>query len=233
MEQLLICMSLSLIAGLLASRAAKAIRLPAVTSYLVAGLLLGHFFMGRLGLSGWGFGFGSLAQVESYGIITQVALGFIAFVIGNEFRLSALESMGRQAVTVGILQAVITTVLVDIALVALHFARPDVISMASAITLGAIASATAPAATLMVVKQYKASGPLTRLLLMVVAIDDAVGCSFRPLSASQTRWNRAASTPSASFWSLWWRSYSAWVWARWQVCCSTSWRSTSTPAPSA
>ena len=104
-----------------------------------------------------------------------MALGFIAFVIGNEFRLSALESMGRQAVTVGILQAVITTVLVDIALVALHFARPDVISMASAITLGSIASATAPAATLMVVKQYKASGPLTRLLLMVVAIDDAVG----------------------------------------------------------
>ena len=175
MEQLLICMSLSLIAGLLASRAAKAIRLPAVTSYLVAGLLLGPFFLGRLGLSSWGFGFGSLAQVESYGIITQVALGFIAFVIGNEFRLSALESMGRQAVTVGILQAVITTVLVDIALVALHFARPDIISMASAITLGAIASATAPAATLMVVKQYKASGPLTRLLLMVVAIDDAVG----------------------------------------------------------
>ena len=158
MEQLLICMSLSLIAGLLASRAAKAVRLPAVTSYLVAGLLLGPFFLGRLGLSGWGFGFGSLAQVESYGIITQVALGFIAFVIGNEFRLSALESMGRQAVTVGILQAVITTVLVDIALVALHFARPDVISMASAITLGSIASATAPAAT-----------------LMVVAIDDAVG----------------------------------------------------------
>ena len=94
MEQLLICMSLSLIAGLLASRAAKAIRLPAVTSYLVAGLLLGPFFLGRLGLSGWGFGFGSLAQVESYGIITQVALGFIAFVIGNEFRLSALESTG-------------------------------------------------------------------------------------------------------------------------------------------
>ena len=234
MEQLLICMSLSLIAGLLASRAAKAVRLPAVTSYLVAGLLLGPFFLGRLGVSGWGFGFGSLAQVESYGIITQVALGFIAFVIGNEFRLSVLESMGRQAITVGILQAVITTVLVDIALVALHFARPDVISMASAITLGSIASATAPAATLMVVKQYKASGPLTRLLLMVVAIDDAVGLVlFSPLSASQTRWNRAASTPSASFWSLWWRSCSAWVWAHWQVCCSTSWRSTSTPAPSA
>lgn len=82
MEQLLICMSLSLIAGLLASRAAKAVRLPAVTSYLVAGLLLGPFFLGRLGLSGWGFGFGSLAQVESYGIITQVALGMAAEAAG-------------------------------------------------------------------------------------------------------------------------------------------------------
>ena len=175
MEQLLICLSSALIAGLLMSRLAKAIRLPAVTAYLVAGLLLGPFFLGRLGLSGFGIGFGSLEQVDGYSILTQVALGFIAFVIGNEFRLSSLESMGRQAITVGILQAVVTTLLVDIALVALHFIRPDVISMASAITLGAIAAATAPAATLMVVKQYKADGPLTHLLLMVVAIDDAVG----------------------------------------------------------
>ena len=175
MEQLLICLSLALIAGLLMSRLAKVAHLPAVTSYLVAGLLLGPFFLGRLGLSGWGIGFGSLAQVESYGLLTQVALGFIAFVIGNEFRLTTLESMGRQAITVGILQAVVTTALVDLALVVLHLLRPDVISMASAITLGAIAAATAPAATLMVVKQYKANGPLTHLLLMVVAIDDAVG----------------------------------------------------------
>ena len=158
MEQLLICLSLALIAGLLMSRLAKVAHLPAVTSYLVAGLLLGPFFLGRLGLSSWGIGFGSLAQVESYGLITQVALGFIAFVIGNEFRLTTLESMGRQAITVGILQAVVTTALVDLALVVLHLLRPDVISMASAITLGAIAAATAPAAT-----------------LMVVAIDDAVG----------------------------------------------------------
>ena len=175
MEQLLICLSTALIAGLLLSRAAKVIRLPAVTSYLVAGLLLGPYFLGRLGLSGFGIGFGSLEQVEGYGLITQVALGFIAFVIGNEFRLSALESMGRQAITVGILQAVVTTLLVDSALIALHLIRPDIISLASAITLGAIAAATAPAATLMVVKQYKANGPLTHLLLMVVAIDDAVG----------------------------------------------------------
>ena len=158
----MICLSLALIAGLLMSRAAKAVRLPAVTAYLLTGLLLGPFFLGRLGLSRFGFGFGSLVAVEGYGILTQVALGFIAFVIGNEFRLSALKHMGRRAVTVGVAQAVITTALVDIAL-------------ASAITLGSIAAATAPAATLMVVKQYKADGPLTKLLLMVVAIDDAVG----------------------------------------------------------
>ena len=175
MEQLLICLSVALIAGLLMSRLAKAINLPAVTSYLVAGLLLGPFFLGRLGLSGFGIGFETLEQVDSYSIITQIALGFIAFVIGNEFRLSSLESMGKQAITVGILQAVVTTAMVDIVLVILHLIRPDVISMASAITLGAIAAATAPAATLMVVKQYKADGPLTHLLLMVVAIDDAVG----------------------------------------------------------
>ena len=175
MEQMLICLSIALIAGLLMSRLAKAVNLPAVTSYLVAGLLLGPFVLGRLGLSGLGIGFGSLEQVEGYGVVTQVALGFIAFVIGNEFRLSSLRSMGQQAITVGIAQAVITTALVDVALVGVHLMFPQVLSLASAITLGSIAAATAPAATLMVVKQYKAKGPLTHLLLMVVAIDDAVG----------------------------------------------------------
>lgn len=175
MEQMLICLSIALIAGLLMSRLAKAVNLPAVTSYLVAALLLGPFVLGRLGLSGLGIGFGSLEQVEGYGVVTQVALGFIAFVIGNEFRLSSLRSMGQQAITVGIAQAVITTALVDVALVGVHLLFPQVLSLASAITLGSIAAATAPAATLMVVKQYKAKGPLTHLLLMVVAIDDAVG----------------------------------------------------------
>lgn len=175
MEQMLICLSIALIAGLLMSRLAKAVNLPAVTSYLVAGLLLGPFVLGRLGLSGLGIGFGSLEQVEGYGVVTQVALGFIAFVIGNEFRLSSLRSMGQQAITVGIAQAVITTALVDAALVGVQLLFPQVLSLASAITLGSIAAATAPAATLMVVKQYKAKGPLTHLLLMVVAIDDAVG----------------------------------------------------------
>lgn len=169
----MISLAVAMIGGLLMSRLAKKVNLPAVTAYLVAGLLLGPFCIGALGFEG--FGFQSLEQVEGFSIITQLALGFIAFIIGNEFRLGQLKTMGRQAITVGILQAVVTTIVVDIALIALHFIKPDVISLPAAITLGAIASATAPAATLMVVKQYKADGPLTKLLLLVVAIDDAVG----------------------------------------------------------
>ena len=155
------------------SRLTKLLNLPAVTAYLVAGLLLGPFLLGRLNIPG--LGFNSLEQVEGMSIITQTALGFIAFTIGNEFRLSQLKATGAKAITIGILQAVITTVLVDIVLIVLHLCFPTVISIPCAITLGAIASATAPAATLMVIKQYKADGPLTRLLMLVVAIDDAVG----------------------------------------------------------
>ncbi len=173
MERYLICMAVCVIGGLLMSRVAKKLHLPAVTAYLIAGLLLGPFCLGRLNFLG--FGFNTLAQAEDFTILSQAALGFIAFAIGNEFRLSQLKTMGKQAITVGILQAVITTVVVDLALIALHLVYPNALSLPSAITLGAIAAATAPAATLMVVKQYKADGPLTKLLLLVVAIDDAVG----------------------------------------------------------
>ncbi len=173
MEQILVCLSSALIGGLLLSRPAKKLGLPAVTAYLVAGLLLGPFFLGALGVPG--LGFASLEQVSTFHIVTQVALGFIAFAIGDEFRLEQLRSMGSQVIIVGVAQAVITTVIVDLALIALHLLNPALISLPSAITLGAIAAATAPAATLMVVRQYKADGPLTHLLLMVVAIDDAVG----------------------------------------------------------
>lgn len=166
-------MSVSLVGGLLMSRLAKRLALPAVTAYLVAGLLLGPFLIGALGIPG--VGFHTMEEAEQLDIISQVALGFIAFTIGNEFRVSQLKTMGRQAITVGILQAVAATALVDVCLIVLHLIRPEIISVSSAITLGAIAAATAPAATLMVVRQYKADGPLTRLLLMVVAIDDAVG----------------------------------------------------------
>jgi len=171
--QTLLLIAFALFAGLLMTRLFIRFHLPDVTAYLVAGVLIGPCVLGRLN---WpGFGFQTFEQVESLSVISDVALGFIAFAIGHEFRLSALKQTGRQATIIGILQAVITTVVVDIVLISLHFIRPDLISLPVAITLGAIAAATAPAATLMVVRQYKAKGPVTDVLLPVVALDDAVG----------------------------------------------------------
>ena len=171
--QTLLSLSIALLAGLMLSRLAKLAKLPAVTAYLIAGILVGPYVLGAFGVKG--LGFVSMEDIESYSIICDVALGFIAFSIGNEFRLSQLKKIGRQATIVGIFQAVITTLLVDAVLILLHFAMPNVLSLSAALVLGAIASATAPAATLMVVKQYKAKGPLTDILLPVVALDDAVG----------------------------------------------------------
>ncbi len=173
MEIYLIGLAVAMVGGLMLSRLTKLIHLPAVTAYLVAGLLLGPFCMGALNIQG--LGFNSLHQVETMKVVSQTALGFIAFSMGNEFRLKQLKTMGKSAIIIGIMQAVIATIVVDIALIALHLCFPTMISIPCAITLGAIASATAPAATMMVVRQYKADGPLTKLLLLVVAIDDAVG----------------------------------------------------------
>lgn len=173
MEIYLISIAVAMLVGLMLTRSAKLFGLPAVTGYLVAGLLIGPYLLGALGVEG--LGFNSMEQVESMSILTQTALGFIAFTIGNEFRLSQLKNMGKKAITIGIAQAVGTTIAVDVILIVVHLIFPNVLSLPSAIVLGAIASATAPAATLMVVRQYKADGPLTRLLMLVVAIDDAVG----------------------------------------------------------
>ena len=173
----LLILAIALFAGLLLSRLAKVLKLPAVTAYLVAGVIIGPCCLGLLGnhLGLEWLGFNSIHAVEEFSIISDVALGFIAFSIGNEFRLSELKQIGKKATIIGILQAVITTVVVDIALVALYFIIPNNLPVEAAIILGAIASATAPAATLMVIKQYKAHGPVTKTLLPVVALDDAVG----------------------------------------------------------
>ena len=180
MQIYLIVLAIAVIGGLLMSRLTKLLKLPAVTAYLLAGLALGPYLIGRLGIPG--LGFNSLEQVESMSILTQAALGFIAFTIGNEFRLSQLKATGGKAIFIGIVQAVFTTIVVDIVLIVLHLLFPHILSLPSAIVLGAIAAATAPAATLMVVRQYKANGPLTKLLMLVVAIDDAVGLLLFSLS---------------------------------------------------
>jgi len=165
-------LSVALLAGLLLTRVVKLVKLPAVTGYLIAGVLIGPFVLGALDIPGIGI---TAEQIEGFGLISDLALGFIAFAMGNEFRISQLKKIGKQATIIGIFQALITTVVVDIALIALHFAMPDKLSIPAAIVLASVATATAPAATLMVVKQYKAKGPVTDILLPVVALDDAVG----------------------------------------------------------
>ena len=169
----LLALSVALFAGLMLSRVAKKVQLPAVTAYLVAGILIGPYLLGALGIKG--LGFISMEDIDSFGIIPDVALGFIAFSIGNEFRMSQLKQIGKQATVIGILQAVAATLIVDAALIGVHFIIPEKFPLPAAIILGAVASATAPAATLMVVRQYKAKGPVTSILLPVVALDDAVG----------------------------------------------------------
>ncbi len=175
---ILLSISVALFAGLLMTRVLKPFGLPAVTGYLIAGILIGPYCLGYLGdyLGIIGLGFTSGEYLKEFGIISDVALGFIAFSIGNEFRLKQLKQIGKQATVIAIFQALVATLLVDVALVVLsQILGEDVLPISVAITLGAVATATAPAATLMVVRQYKAKGKLTDILLPIVALDDAVG----------------------------------------------------------
>ena len=169
----LLSVSIAVLAGLLMTRAFKPFKLPSVTAYLIAGVLIGPYFLGALHING--LGIVSEEAAAKLSLVSEVALAFIAFSIGSEFRLEELKKTGKQAFVIGIFQALAATFLVDMALFAVHLMMPDKLSVAQLLTLGAIATATAPAATLMVVRQYKADGPLTKLLLPIVALDDAVG----------------------------------------------------------
>ncbi len=169
----LLSVSVALLAGLLMTRLFKPLKLPSVTAYLIAGVLVGPYCMGAFGFDG--VGFNSADAVAKLSLVSEVALGFIAFSIGNEFRLSELKKTGKQAFVIGVIQAFTATLFVDLALWGVHLIIPEKFTLPQVLTLGAIATATAPAATLMVVRQYKAHGPLTKLLLPIVALDDAVG----------------------------------------------------------
>ena len=179
--QTLLSIAVCLFAGLMMTRVLKRLHLPDVTAYLIAGVVIGTYCIGRFVIGGFSFGFNSeVSPVGSFTIISDIALGFIAFDIGNEFRVKDLKHTGKQATVIGICQAVVATLVVDAVLVGVHFlliatTGVDYLPLPACILLGAIASATAPAATLMVVRQYKAKGPLTDLLLPIVALDDAVG----------------------------------------------------------
>ena len=158
MDNAIFCLAIALGCGLLFNRIAKKVGLPNVTGYLVAGLIIGGSFIKII----------PFEMVDSLNSIVTVALGFIAFSIGGEFKISHIKKLGARIITVTCFEALTAVFLVDAVLLICRFPTPE------AIALGAIAAATAPAATLMVVRQYKADGPVTRALLPVVAMDDAV-----------------------------------------------------------
>ncbi len=169
----ILSVGIALLAGLLLTRLFTRLKLPDVTAYLVAGVLVGPYVLGRLGVPG--LGFSTPEDVDGLRFLSDIALGFIAFAIGSEFRLSSLKHVGKQVVVVAIVQAAFTSLLVCVFLFVLHLFLKDRLPTPMVLTLGAIAAATAPAATLMVVRQYKAKGVVTEMLLPVVALDDAVG----------------------------------------------------------
>lgn len=181
--QILLSISACCLAGLLMSRICKLLKLPAVTGYLIAGVLVGCFCLGRITLPGGyhlGFGNADFSDIHALGLISEIALGFIAFSIGSEFKLSDLKKTGKQATIIGILQALAAAAVCFGVLFGLHYVLiaatgVDYLPIPAVFILSAIATATAPAATLMVVRQYKAKGKLTDLLLPIVALDDAVG----------------------------------------------------------
>ncbi len=160
--------AIAMIAGLLMTRVVKLIKLPNVTGYLIAGLLIGPYC----------FKFVTAEALEALDIITVAALGFIAFSIGSEFKLSHIKAIGGKIIVITICEALGAVILVDVVISVLGFPVP------MALCFGAIAAATAPAATLLVVRQYHAKGELTSTLLPVVAMDDAIGLMAYAISVS-------------------------------------------------
>ncbi|MBR6750939.1 MAG: cation:proton antiporter [Clostridia bacterium] len=155
---------LAMVAGLLMTRIMKLFNLPNVTGYLVAGIIVGPYCCNFVNAT-------SLAEIS---FISTVALGFIAFSIGGEFKLSTIKAIGGKVIVIAIIQAIGAVFMVMGGLFILRAINPDLISVPSILVLSAISAATAPAATLMVVKQFKAKGPVTETLLPVVAFDDAI-----------------------------------------------------------
>ena len=165
-----------LFAALLSTRLVRILKLPNVTGYIVTGIIMGPFIFGLLFNN---FTFDNIKEGPIYQFVQQinwvssVALGFIAFSIGTSFRLQALKAVGKKVIIITVLEALGGSLFVILALLVAHFIAPTSVTWEVVLTLGAIASATAPAATLMVIKQYRAKGPLVDTLLPVVALDDA------------------------------------------------------------
>lgn len=167
MNQIL-CIALALLVGLLSSRLMKVLRLPNVTGYLLSGIIFGPFLLGKY-IGGWDEG-----KLSAVKWISEIALGFIAFTIGTSFKTSSLKAVGKRIVLITLFEALGGAILTIGGLFIARIFLGDQLPVSIILTLGAIACATAPAATLMVIRQYQARGPLVSTLIPVVAFDDAV-----------------------------------------------------------
>ena len=168
--------ALLLLAALISTRLMKLIKLPNVTGYIITGIIMGPFVFGLFFNN---FSYEGIKEsviythIDSIKWVSTIALGFIAFSIGTSFKISTLKTVGKRVLVITALEALLASIFVIIALLIAHFIKPELITWEMVLTLGAIASATAPAATLMVIKQYNAKGSLVNTLLPVVALDDA------------------------------------------------------------
>lgn len=181
-----------LILGLASTRVMKIFKLPNVTGYLIIGLLTALVCMLIDNANNNNTLTSELTRLN--GTISSVALGFIALSIGEEFKLSKIKKYGSKIITITVLQALLAMVLVDIVVLLICYLLK--LPLEISLCLGAIATATAPAATLMVIHQYNAKGPLVDLLLPVVAFDDALGLIFFSLSVSISKVISLGITPS-------------------------------------
>ena len=161
-----------LIVGLLGGKIARLFKLPNVSGYLVAGLLLGTSF----------FKIVSPADVDAFAVISEVALAIIAFSIGSEFLLKDMRKLGKSIVVITLLE-VIGAVAVVFSIMYFGFKQP----FAFSIVIASMSAATAPAATLLVMRQYRARGPLTSTVLPVVALDDVFGIMAFGIAMSVAR----------------------------------------------
>ena len=171
MNQIL-CIALALFVGLLSSRLMKLLRLPNVTGYLLAGILFGPFVLGKY-IGGWSTE-DTETSINAIKWISEIALGFIAFTIGCSFKREAIKRTGKKVIVITVCEALGGAIITIGALLIAHIFLKDQLPVSLILTFGAIACATAPAATLMVIKQYKAKGPVVDTLIPVVAFDDAV-----------------------------------------------------------
>ena len=171
MNQIL-CIALALFVGLLSSRLMKVLKLPNVTGYLISGIIFGPFVLGKY-IRGWSID-NPETSINAIKWISEIALGFIAFTIGCSFKKEAIRHVGKKVIIITLCEALGGAVITIGALFIAHIFLADQLPVSLILTFGAIACATAPAATLMVIKQYKAKGPVVDTLIPVVAFDDAV-----------------------------------------------------------